>query len=333
MLASRRLLESEQAPRRLRSPLSHTVGRISYRLEGTMRLRLLRYIPYWAMETCLICLVTAPLLLVPGCTKTLHQDDLFRPWKFTVVPDGVARDNIEIMASDSTALRGWCLRPENPKGYLVYFYGGGSAVIGIEWRLYWLAERYHVTVFAVDYRGCGFSDGSADAPLLFEDAVTVYDALRERATNPPGPVLIWGKCLGSFMALHVAAVRPIDGLILESTATNVREALPNFRRRIPWYARWAVRLRLGQDLLDCERDYGQPVETIARLSVPVLIVHGDADELFPLSLARRMYDSCPSEDKALCIAPGAGHNVEIQEKGVVGCVDNFMRKRVGATSD
>jgi pimeloyl-ACP methyl ester carboxylesterase len=127
--------------------------------------------------------------------------------------------------------------------------------------------------------------------------------------------------LGSFVAVDLASKRPIDGMILEGTVTSLTDALPSFKRLAPWYIRWAISLRLGEDLLLLKR----PIDQIQQLSVPVLIIQGEKDELFPVAFAKKMYEASPARVKRWCPVPGANHNsLSIYDQPALGCLDEFI---------
>ena len=46
---------------------------------------------------------------------------------------------------------------------------------------------------------------------------------------------------------------------------------------------------------------------IAKLKVPVLIIHGDEDEIIPVEMGRRLF-AAARDPKELYIIPGAHHN-------------------------
>ena len=47
---------------------------------------------------------------------------------------------------------------------------------------------------------------------------------------------------------------------------------------------------------------------VQSIEIPVLVIHGQMDDLAPLSDAVGMYQRFVSSDKHLLIIPGAGHN-------------------------
>lgn len=41
--------------------------------------------------------------------------------------------------------------------------------------------------------------------------------------------------------------------------------------------------------------------------MPVLVIHGEQDDIIPLEMGRTVFDAAP-EPKSLYLVPGAGHN-------------------------
>ncbi len=267
------------------------------------------------------CLVIAAMTLVLGCTKTLHQSDFFHPHRKAAIPDDVQRRNVDILTQDSAHLRGWLLTPTSPQGSLIYFYGVDETVRDNEYRLFWLAKKFNLVVLAVDYPGYGFSDGSPSAEKLMQDATVVYDSLQQYPRIKKKPVLVYGRSLGSFVAVDLASRRPVDGMILEGTVTSLSDALQGFKRLAPWYVRWAIRLRLGDDLQGLRK----PIDQIEKISVPVLVIQGEKDELFPVAPAKKMYETSPAQIKRWCPVPGAGHNsLSIYDQPASRCLEEFI---------
>ena len=64
-----------------------------------------------------------------------------------------------------------------------------------------------------------------------------------------------------------------------------------------------------------------PIKWIDKISPrPLLLVHGDADELIPLEHAHRLYRTA-EEPKELKIIPGAGHRMRLEEAAMASIQD------------
>ncbi len=70
-----------------------------------------------------------------------------------------------------------------------------------------LPER---NLFLVNYRGYGGSTGTPSEAALFADALAVYDHVHTKFPN----VTVVGRSLGTGVAVYLASMRRVDGLIL-----------------------------------------------------------------------------------------------------------------------
>ena len=113
--------------------------------------------------------------------------------------------------------------------------------------------------------------------------------------------MVFGKSLGGAVATQVALDQRLRGVVLESTFRSVPAVA----------ARLFPLLPVGR-LLRSER-YDSAAR-IGALKAPVLIVHGDRDELVHVSEGRALH-SLARASKRLFLVPGAGHNDVAQIAG------------------
>jgi pimeloyl-ACP methyl ester carboxylesterase len=145
---------------------------------------------------------------------------------------------------------------------------------------------------ALDYRGYGNSTGSPAYKALMEDALLVLDHTSSASQFAGRKVVLYGESLGTGIATETATKRPVDGVVLQSPYTSIADAA---RDRFP---------RLPVDLLLTERFSNVP--QIAHINAPLLILHGEEDELLPVSMAQSIFDAA-SEPRMEVLA-GVGHN-------------------------
>jgi fermentation-respiration switch protein FrsA (DUF1100 family) len=104
--------------------------------------------------------------------------------------------------------------------------------------------------------------------------------------------LVLGESLGGAIALNLALEAPPLGLILQSAFTSVRDVAVSHYRVLPRF--------LVPDAYPNQR-------RIARLRSPLLLLHGEADDVVPVSHARALFEAAP-EPKRLEIVPSVGHH-------------------------
>jgi len=153
-------------------------------------------------------------------------------------------------------------------------------------------EALGAHVLLVDYRGYGRSEGKPTESGVYRDARAALVQLLKRTGLSESRVVVFGRSLGGAIAVDLAQNRNLGGLILESTFTSVAEVVES-----------VVRLPIGRLL----GNRFASIQKISRVSCPILMFHGDRDEVIPFDLGRRLFEAAPSP-KAFEAIPGAGHN-------------------------
>jgi fermentation-respiration switch protein FrsA (DUF1100 family) len=146
------------------------------------------------------------------------------------------------------------------------------------------------SVLLLDYRGYGRSEGRPSEDGLYADADAAYEMLRA-AGYSPDRIVIHGESLGTAVAVNLAVRKPCAGVILEAPLRSVRKIAG---RVMPFIGPLLVR---G---FDTESKAGL-------LRASLLIIHGDLDELVPLSHGLAVFDAA-AQPKQFWTVAGAHHN-------------------------
>jgi alpha-beta hydrolase superfamily lysophospholipase len=176
-------------------------------------------------------------------------------------------------------------------GTLLLFHGNGEVVADYDAAAPQFA-RAGVALAVMDYRGYGRSTGAPTLRTLISDARSVADAIRPR--------VVMGRSLGG-VAAHELYARPsagMEGVILESTLFDLGNLI---RRRglVP-----------PASFTEDERATFGPAGKLALGRLPLLVLHGERDEVIALDEARSALAAAgtDSADKTLVVVPGRGHN-------------------------
>lgn len=148
-----------------------------------------------------------------------------------------------------------------------------------------------VASLVFDYTGYGRSAGWFSAEQAERDAVAAFEFLAERTA--PLPVAVLGLSLGTGVAGAILGRVAADRLVLCAAFTSIRSAAP--RVWIPRVFSFAV-----QPVWDTKAALG-------RNTVPVLLVHGVKDGLFPVSMAEELATGCAGPHR-LIVHPDVTHN-------------------------
>lgn len=242
-------------------------------------------------------LATLPLL---ACNGVFFQPDDLRhsePSDYDPapreerIPVGDAGERIAAWAfapSDS-ALRGQSGRV---RAVVVHFHGNAQNLTSHARFLTWLVPE-GFALLAFDYRGYGASDGSpARARAIADGEAAIAFAARWAATLPGSPpVYVVAQSLGGAIA-PVAVERhearhpgTVAGLVLESTFESWRRLAQ--RKLSQALVTWPLQVPLSYLVSDEEA----PSDSVARLRVPLVVLHGDDDPVVPFESGLALYRS------------------------------------------
>ena len=206
---------------------------------------------------------------------------------------GLRYSDLEISTTDGQRLHGWWVpaprRP--PTAHVLFFHGNGG---NISHRLDQVRALTGagMDVLLFDYRGYGRSTGAPDEAGTYRDARAARAALLAQPGVDPAAILYLGESLGGAVASELAVAEPPAGLVLQSTFTSVRAM---------------ARLHYPVVPAGLVPDAYPTLDRVRRLRCPVLILHGDRDEIVPVSHGRELFAAAVGS-KRLEIVPGAGHN-------------------------
>ncbi len=212
---------------------------------------------------------------------------------------------VTLHSDDGETLIAWHVAPRGTKPVVLYFQGNAG---GLNLR----ADRFRKLIadgtglLALCYRGYGGSTGKPNEDGLIRDARAAYDFARAR--YPAQRIVLFGESLGTAVAVALAAEREIGALILDApfpSAADVGAAAYPFAP-----VRWVMKDSLHSD------------ERIARVSAPLLVLHGERDTIIPIAFGERLF-ALAREPKRMVRFPDGGH-VDLDEHGAVTVWREFL---------
>lgn len=182
-------------------------------------------------------------------------------------------------------------RPDAP--VVLYLHGARWNIAGSAFRMRRL-NALGFAVLGIDYRGFGKSSMALPSEeSAYQDARAAWDWLGRR--HPQRHRLVFGHSLGGAIAITLASrVDDERGTWVEGTFTSIRDVIATMR--------WGW-LPIGP-LLTQRFDAQQRVGAIGS---PLLVVHGEADQLIHPELGRRLFDAA-RDPKAFVLVPGGSHH-------------------------
>lgn len=202
----------------------------------------------------------------------------------------------------------WHVPPQDGKPVVIFFHGNGEV-------LAWRVPRFQkltadgTGLIALSFRGYGGSTGSpSEAGLLYDGAAAYRFAAEHYA---PERIVPWGYSLGSGVAVAVATIYPVGKLILEAPYTSAVDVAASIFPFIP--VRWLIRDQFRSD------------ERIAKIDVPVLIMHGEKDFVIAIGFGEKLFALAPSR-KRLVRFP-LGTHVDLDDHGAIDAVHAFLAEQ------
>ncbi len=161
-------------------------------------------------------------------------------------------------------------------------------------------HSFGFSVFAIDYRGFGKSDGELPSEeSVYEDARAGWDWLVARQPDPARRY-IYGHSLGGAVAVELASAlaeggSAAQGLIIESSFTSLADMAAELSKG------W---LPAGLILTQKFDSLGK----IPQVRMPVLVVHGVSDRFVPPRFSEALYAAAPAPKKLLLVENGSHNN-------------------------
>lgn len=214
-------------------------------------------------------------------------------------------EEIVLDTADGEKLVAWHVAPAAGRLLVIYFQGNGGS-------LALRASRFRALVgdgtglLAVSYRGYGGSTGRPTETGLLQDAAAAYDLAAARYGLER--IALWGESLGAAVAVALASNRPVARIVLESPFTSAAD----IGASVYWFL--PVRLLIKDPFYSDRR--------IAKVTAPVLFIHGENDSVVPLRFGERLF-ALANEPKRFVKLRGADHN-DHDEYGVIDHVREFL---------
>ena len=211
---------------------------------------------------------------------------------------GLRYEDVYLRSSDGLTLHGWFLPappgvPAHRAQTWLWFHGNGG---NIGTRVGQLERAHHllgVHQFIFDYRGYGRSEGKPTERGTYQDARAALDYLNERSGIDPGRIVYFGHSLGAAVSIELAVSHPPLGMALVGPFSSVRDM-----------AKLALRIPLAGWLI---RGHYNSMQRIPRVHMPLLVLHGELDEIVPHSQGMQLYQAA-NRPKRFVTLHGATHN-------------------------
>ena len=202
---------------------------------------------------------------------------LYHPNENNYSEDKISVDieNVRIKTSDNIELLGW-YHEKNLKDFktLIFFHGNAGS---LENRIHKLNHfrDMNINFLIIAWRGFSGNKGNPSEQGLYEDGKSAIDWLIKKGVSEKN-LILYGESLGTGVATHLAQNKNYAGVILETPFTSMIDAAKKFYPYIP------VKLLL--------KDKFENYKKIKNINSPILIMHGEVDQLVPFSMGKKIYE-------------------------------------------
>jgi hypothetical protein len=195
-----------------------------------------------------------------------------------------------LTTSDGEKVIVWHVPAKPGRAVVLFFHGNGDSLASLVGRFRAITAD-GTGLVALSYRGYAGSSGAPSEAGLLRDAAAAYSFATQR--YDARRIVAWGFSLGTGVAVAVASEHPVGKLILEAPFTSIVGVAASHFPFIP------VRLLM--------RDRFHSDTRIARVTAPLLIVHGAQDPTIPIAFGERLF-ALAHEPKRFVRIPGGGHD-------------------------
>ena len=218
---------------------------------------------------------------------------------------------IDLTTPDGARLRGWLLRNSNAthSPLLIFFGGSGSESSAM---IPYMRQLSGWSVALVNYRGFGVSTGTPSHAHALADAILLYDTLAQRPDVDRDRIVAMGYSLGTGVAVHLAAERPIAGTVL--VAPYDQMTLIGLKQS-PLY------IPLGGIM----KHYFDSVSRASEIQTPLLCLTGAADTAVPLERSLKLAGAWGGE-AVLTTYEGEDHDLLLHENRSWSDIAAFLRR-------
>ncbi len=261
------------------------------------------------MKLVLLSIVGVYLVLV-AALYFLQRSVLYHPDRTRPEPAdfGVGEmQAVTLVTEDGLKLLPWWRPPGDEALPVLLFFHGNAGHIGYRGEKLrpYLDRGWGVLLVA--WRGYSGNPGKPTEPGLYADGRAALAFLGDHGI-PPSRQVAYGESLGAAVAVEMARTTRFGAVVLEAPFTSVADVAQAMYPFIP--------------VRPLVRDKFDSIKKISELASPLLVIHGEADNVIPVRHGRRLHEAA-NEPKSARFVPGAGHN-DLQGCGIAEDVAAFV---------
>jgi len=234
------------------------------------------------------------LLLFSACESLVNSLSFFPDTDHTVNSEKLPHYIKPVMLNtkDGIRLESLYFHHNTASGKIVIYFHGNAGNLYHRIREASVIYNMGYDIIISGYRGYGKSTGEPSEAGVYIDGRTVLDYVTGTLNYAPEKVYIYGRSIGTTVAVEISQNIKLGGVILVTPLTSAEDFI---KEKYP-------------DIFACAgKNLFRSVDKIGNLKSPVLVIHGTDDEVIPYTLGVRLYETYPGRKRFVSIT-GGGHN-------------------------
>ena len=196
----------------------------------------------------------------------------------------IGLEEVKLKTEDGLELTAWFMQADPARdGRTFLLFHGNAGHIGHRVEKFRRILEAGYGFLFLEYRGYGENPGKPTEIGLHTDARAALDFLASREI-PYEKVILYGESLGCGIAVRAASEHYFSAVILEAPYTSIADVA----QRQFWFlpVRWLV------------RDRYDTLAKMNRITSPVVVMHGEQDDVIHVSFGKRVFEAAPEHKTA-----------------------------------
>lgn len=277
-----------------------------------------------------------------GSPEEFPDSEFYTPYADEMVKNirvfgEVPYENVYITSHDGIKLHGRFYEGKKDKPVIIFFHGYRAPAMRDGSGMHDLGTKKGFNVLVITQRAHNESEGKTITFGIREsyDCLKWIDYVKERLGQDK-KVILWGISMGAATVLTAVGRDLPDnviGIAADCAYCSTKDIMKNVIKemKLPVAPAYFF-VKMGAKIygnLDIEEI--SPMEAVKKAKVPILFIHGEADDFVPCHMTHTNYEACVS-DKSLVLVANAGHGMSYYvdmkkvNEGVLAFLDKIMKE-------
>jgi len=219
-------------------------------------------------------------------------------------------EEVSLSTSDGLVLKSWIKKPKSQDEYTILIFHGNGGHVGHRVNKFEPFIDAGYGLFFLEYRGYADNPGKPSEKGLLYDALAAIEFLSKNKIKSE-KIILYGESLGCGIAVKLSSEAEFAATVLEAPYTSIADVAQKHYWYLP--AKWLI------------FDQYNIINIINQIRSPLLILHGEKDNVIDISFGKKVFAAAKEPKKSLFI-PNANHN-NLFEFDVVKKILDFLEKK------